>query len=215
MITLAEDLFLLATDAATGRPLVDTTHLDFGLGGALLLDLVLQQRIALRGSQVVVTDPRPTGDPLLDPALSELAAVKPHEPGHWVRHLIHGLRHAVEVRLVEAGVLCRDDHKVLGVIRIHRTHETDGRLHHALEDHLQDAVVLSHAPSRETAALASLALAVGLDRHLFPRSDRRAVRRRMAEVAAECSECESVADAVHRAVDATDVALGITPDDQL
>jgi hypothetical protein len=210
MVTLAEDLWLLATEASTGRPLIDTTHLDLGLGGALLLDLVLQQRIALRESRVTSTDPRPTGDPLLDRALSEIAA-KPHDPGHWVRHLTHGLRRTVKDRLVEAGVLCRDDHKVLGIIPIHRTHETDGRLHHALADHLHDAVVVSHPPSRETAALASLALAVKLDRHLFPRSDRREVRRRMAQVAKECPECEWVADAVHRAVEATDVALGITP----
>ena len=211
MITLVEDLFLLATDASTGRPLIDTTHLDLGLGGALLLDLVLQQRLAPRDSHVMVTDPRPTGDPLLDRVLSEIAAAKPHEPGHWVRHLTHGLYHIVRDRLVEAGVLCRDDHKVFGIIPIHRTHETDGRLRHELEDHLQDAVVLNHSPSRQTAALASLALAVGLDANLFPRSDHRAVRRRMAEVAGECPECEWVADTVHRAVDASDAALGITP----
>jgi hypothetical protein len=84
-------------------------------------------------------------------------------------------------------------------------------LHHELEDHLQDAVVLNHSPSRQTAALASLALAVGLDANLFPRSDHRAVRLRMAEVAGECPECEWVADTVHRAVDASDAALGITP----
>ena len=211
MVTLVEDLFLLATDASTGRPLIDTTHLDLGLGGALLLDLVLQQRLAPRDSHVMVTDPRPTGDPLLDRVLSEIAAAKPHEPGHWVRHLTHGLYHIVRDRLVEAGVLCRDDHKVFGIIPIHRTHETDGRLHHELEDHLQDAVVLNHSPSRQTAALASLALAVGLDANLFRRSDHRAVRRRMAEVAGECPECEWVADTVHRAVDAGDAALGITP----
>jgi hypothetical protein len=195
--------------------LIDTTHLDLGLGGALLLDLMLQQRIALHGSHVAVTDARPTGDALLDRALSDIVATRSHEPGHWVRHLTHGLRRTVKDRLVQAGVLCRDDHKVLGIIRIHRTHETDGRLHHELEDHLHDAVVQGHRPSLKTAALASLALAVGLDRHLFPRSDRRAVRQRMAEVAGECPECEWVADAVHRAVDATDAALGITPTGQL
>ncbi len=211
MVTLVEDLFLLATDASTGRPLIDTTHLDLGLSGALLLDLVLQHRLAPRDSHIVVTDPRPTGDPLLDGALSEIAAAKPHEPGHWVRHLTHGLHRIVRDRLVEAGVLCRDDHKVFGIIPIHRTHETDGRLHHELEDYLQDAVVLNQSPSRQTAALASLALAVGLDANLFPRSDHRAVRRRMAEVAAECPECEWVADTVHRAVDASDAALGIIP----
>ena len=45
MVTLAEDLFLLATEASTGQPMIDITHLDLGLGGALLLDLVLQRRM--------------------------------------------------------------------------------------------------------------------------------------------------------------------------
>ena len=215
MVTLAEDLFLLATDAATGRPLVDTTHLELGLGGALLLDLVLQQRIELRDFQVTVTDPRPTGEQLLDPALSEIVAAKPHEPGHWVRHLTHGLRHTVKDRLVEAGVLCRDEHKVLGIIRIHRTHETDGRLHHALEDHLHDAVVLGHTPSGRPPRWRRWRWPWGWTGTCSRASDRRAVRQRMAEVAGECPECEWVADAVHRAVDATDVALGITPAGQL
>ena len=215
MVTLAEDLFLLATEASTGRRLMDTTHLDLGLGGALLLDLVLQQRIALHDSRVKVTDPRPTGVALLDRALSDIAATKAHEPGHWLWHLTHSLRRTVKDRLIEAGVLCRDDHNVLGIIRIHRTHETDGRLHHELKDHLHDTVVQGHRPSRETAALASLALAVGLDQRLFPCSDRRAVRQRMAEVASECPECEWVADALHRAVDASDAALGITPTGEL
>src|SRR4051794_7962208 len=103
MVTLAEDLFLLATEASTGQPLIDITHLDLGLGGALLLDLVLQQRIALCDSRVAVTDARPTGNALLDRALSEIVATKSHEPAHWIRHLTHSLRRTVKDRLAQAG----------------------------------------------------------------------------------------------------------------
>ena len=42
MVTLAEDLYLLAGDGASGRLLVDPVHLDLGLGGALLLDLAVR-----------------------------------------------------------------------------------------------------------------------------------------------------------------------------
>jgi hypothetical protein len=77
--------------------------------------------------------------------------------------------------LVEIGGLRREDRRVLRVFPVHRTRESDGRLHHELIDHLRDAIVLGRDPMQETAALASLALAVGLDRHLFPRSDRLAV----------------------------------------
>jgi hypothetical protein len=117
----------------------------------------------------------------------------------------------VQDRLVAVGVLQRDDHRLLRVIPLHRIHETDGRLHHELADHLHDAVVLGHPATPETSALALLALAVGLDRRLFPRSDREAIRRRMREVAAGCADCVWAGAAVAGAVNALDAAMGITP----
>jgi hypothetical protein len=213
VVTLAEDLYLLCTDAATGRLRIDASHLDLGLGGALLLDLALQRRIALVDGHVVVTESTQTGDPLLDSPLAEVASqAKTHEPDYWVRHVARGARHAVQDRLVAAGVLRRDDHKVLGLIPLHRTQETDHRLHHELVDHLQDAVVQGHSASRETAALASLALAVRLEQHLFPRSDRRAVRHRMVEVAEGVgADDQWVAAAVQHTIDAVNAAMGMTP----
>ncbi len=88
MVTLAEDLFLLACDEVTGRARIPTTYLDLGLGGALLLDLVLRDRLALVDEHVAVVAPAPTGDSLLDAALSAVAdSAKWREPEYWVRHL--------------------------------------------------------------------------------------------------------------------------------
>jgi hypothetical protein len=89
-----------------------------------------------------------------------------------LRHLGRGTHQAVQDRAVDIGILQRDDHRVLHVIPVERTHETDGRLHHELVGHLPDAVVLGYSASSETSALALLALAVGLDLHLFLRSGR-------------------------------------------
>jgi hypothetical protein len=213
VVTLAEDLYLLASDGTSGRLLVDPVHLDLGLGGALLLDLAVRERVLLRDEHVTVAkQDRPTGEPLLDSALAEIAGQpRPHGCDHWVRHLGRGAQHRVQNHLVDLGVLRRDDHRILHVMPVHRTHETDGRLHHDLVDHLHDTVVLDHAPTPETAALAALALAVGLDRHLFPRADRLLVRQRMAEVAAECGDAAWVAPSVSAAVNAVDAALGVTP----
>ena len=145
MVTLAEDLYLVACDDTTGRLLIEPAHLDLGLGGALLLDLAMRQRVALVGGHLTVTGDAPTGEPLLDATVA--AVVRPgraHGPDHWVRHLARGAHRVVQDRLVDVGVLKRDDHRLLRVIPLHRTHETDGRLHHELADHLHDAVVLGH-----------------------------------------------------------------------
>ena len=207
MATLAEYLFLLADDDATGSLLIEHTFLDLGLGGALLMDLVLRRRVTLVESHVAVVDPAPTGDRLLDTALSAIAGdTKARQPDYWVRHLAKGVRHAVQDRLVASGALRTDDHRLLGLIPVHRTPQADGRLEHELVDHLHDAVVLGRSASPETAALASLALAVGLERFLFPRCDRNAIQHRMKEIAGT----EWVAQAVGQAIGAVNAALGIS-----
>jgi hypothetical protein len=209
MVTLVEDIFLLASDEATGRTRIPTAYLDLGLGGALLLDLVLRARLALVDEHVAVVAGVPTGDSLLDTALSAVAAsAKRHEPEYWVRHLARGTRSAVQRRLVAAGVLLVDDHKVLGVVALHHTHQVDDRIEHELVRRLREVVVVGLPASRETAALVSLTLAVGLEQHLFPRSDRHAIQHRMRQI----SGGEWVGAAVTHAVAAVNAALGITPD---
>jgi hypothetical protein len=209
MVTLAEDLYLLASNGSTGRLLIDIAYLDLGLGGALLLDLALRGHVGLTDSDVVVTTRSPLGDQLLDNALTTVVSEpNGHGPDHWVRRLGRGAHRAVQDRLLTAGILRRDDDRLLHVIPVHRTYESDGRLHHDLQDHLNDSVVLGRPPSPETAALASLVLAVGLERQLFPGWDRHEIRRRMARIA----DGGWVAPAVAGAVTVIDVALGLVPE---
>ncbi len=208
MSTLAEELFLLADDRVTGRPMIDHTHLSLGLGGALLLDLALGGRIALADSHVRDVDLTDTGDQLLNDVLNSIAhEVRSHEPDYWVQHLARSVYHDVRVHLVEQGVLRRDDHRVFGLIPVHKTPQADTSVERGLTNQLHDAVVLGHPASPQTAALVSLVLAVGLQHHLFPRCDQRAIQRRMAELAGE----QWVVEAVAHTINATDAALGILP----
>jgi hypothetical protein len=212
MVTLAEDLYLLASDASSGRLLIHPLHLDLGLGGALLLELAMRERVTLVDEHVTATREGATDEPLLDTALGQIAhAPRAHDPDHWVRHLGRNAHHRVQRHLVDLGILRREDERILRIIPVHHVHETDGRLHHELVDHLHDTVVLGHPPSAETAALAALAVAIGLDRQLFPRADRRAVTERMAEVAGAYLEVGWVAIAVRSAVIGVDAAMGVVP----
>lgn len=212
MSTLTEELFLLADDAVTGRPLIDHTHLDLGLGGAMLLDLVLRSRLALIDFHVHAMDVTATGDLLVDTALTEIAGeARTHDPDYWVRRLARDASHKVRDQLVASGVLRLDDHKVLGLIPVHQRPQVDTSVGHGLTTHLHDAVVLGHPASPRTAALASLVLAVGLERHLFPRCDQRSIRSRISELTAG----QWVAEAVAHTINATNAALGIVPFDAL
>ena len=78
MTVLADDLLLVLLDPASGKPRVEGTKLDYGLGGALLLELALAERIDVVGpkpakAEVVVLDDTPPDDDLLADALRRIA----------------------------------------------------------------------------------------------------------------------------------------------
>lgn len=91
---LAEDLLLLLTEDDTGKLAAPSTEVDVALGGALLVELTLMQRVDVAGSdervregRLVVRDPDPTGDGLLDEALTIVGQREGKKPQSVVTRL--------------------------------------------------------------------------------------------------------------------------------
>lgn len=195
-LTLPEELLLLVYDDEKGSTW--STSLDTGLGGAVQLDLSLRGRVDVRDGDLVVVDATPTGEPLLDGALAEVAAAsRPRPPKRWLGPLGGDVRDATLARLVERGVLHREDDRVLWVFPRTRYPEADGGPEDRVRRQLHEAVVVGTTPDARTAALASLVRALGLRREVFPDADRRATDRRLAELA----EGEWAGAAVKRSLD--------------
>lgn len=172
---IAEDLLLLITDHVSGKPHGDAGSIDYGLAAAVLCDLELLGRIHLtraadarhRRNRVVVDDPSPTGDPLLDQTLGSLASSE-RTPERTVRVLRKGLRAALYDRLVLAGVLRKEMRRMLGVIPRTRypalrvTAESDPR---AAVIHV---FVAGPAPDPRAEALIACLAAVGMVKSVVP-----------------------------------------------
>jgi len=84
---LAEDLLLLVTDDAAGRLAVPGEPADAGLGGANLAELTLRGQVDVSGDQyrgrrgrIIVRDPSPPGDEVLDAALQTLVKRQGRKP---------------------------------------------------------------------------------------------------------------------------------------
>ena len=74
---LAEDLLLLLTDDDSGKLAASGAEVDVALGGALLVELALMERVDIAGpdesvreGRLLVRNPGPTGDGLLDETLA-------------------------------------------------------------------------------------------------------------------------------------------------
>jgi hypothetical protein len=207
--SLPEELVLLAY-ADDGSTELDRSTLDYGLGGALLLELTLAGRIESVDGKVVVRDPSPTGDPLVDDALQQIVAVsRDRGPGHWVSRLSRGVRQRVLDRLVADGILLRQEDKVLWVFprtRFPAAGGVEAPVEIESRQRLWAAVAGSGPVEPRTAALCALAAATGLDRRIFDRLPRSQAKVRLAEI----GEGIWAAAAVRKVIEEVQAAVVVT-----
>ena len=124
---IAEDLLLLLTADDTGKLAVGGMNMKMALGGALLAELALMQRVDLAGPdervqerRLIVTDAGPTGDGMLDEALATVGRKEGKKPQNVVAALGRRTRVRLYERLAEAGLLSAEEGRILGIFPTHR-----------------------------------------------------------------------------------------------
>jgi hypothetical protein len=206
MTSLPEE-FLLIAYADDGTPLTDGTHLDNGLGGAVLLELALAGRVDIADKKVIVADRAPTGDPLLDAALTRIAdELKPRKPGHWISKLAKDARPLVLGKLVADGVLTMQKDRVLGLFprtKFPSAYGVEPPVETEARQRMRAAVERSGEVDARTAALCALVAATDLDRKVFADLDPKRVKARLKEI----SEGAWAAQAVRKTIEEIQAAV--------
>ena len=206
MTTLADDLLLVLLDPASGKPRADGTKLDYGLAGALLLDLALAERVDVVGTkpsraQVVLLGDAPLQDELLADAATRIAQ-KRRSADKLVPALAKGLRARLLERAEQRGEVRRERL----VLRPDRWPAADDRRRRALVTRLQDVLLTGVTPDPRTAALVALLAAVDAAPAAVDAPDR-ATRKAVSRRAAQISEGAWAAESVRRAVSAAQTAV--------
>ena len=137
-----------------------------GLGAAVLMDLALENRIDTDSDGLFLTEPAPTGDPLLDPMLAEIAqAETTHDALYWVDH---ATRHADEIRetalerLIGNGVLEMKDERYLWIFGTRRYFVLDEKVEHELVQRIKTVLLSEMIPDPEDIVIITLADGCGL-----------------------------------------------------
>jgi hypothetical protein len=102
---LADDYFLLAHDDRSGKARISPRSLELGLAGAMIAELVIDQRLLVEGALLHVLRTDPPSDPLAHTVLATMLA----EPQHrnvrtWLAYLGQTAIDAVAQRLVRVGI---------------------------------------------------------------------------------------------------------------
>jgi hypothetical protein len=193
-VLFAEDLLLLVTDDASGRLSAPEAQVDAGLGGANLVELTLRNKVDLSGEKdpgklgrIVVRDPTPAGDAVLDAALEIVIAYQGKRPSAVIGPLSKNLRGTLYERLASSGVVRAERGRILGVFPVHRWPAQDASHEAEVRRLMTQALVQQEAADTRTAALIALVHAVGCeDKIVDPRQyglSKRELRARAEEIA--------------------------------
>lgn len=112
---LADDFFLVAWDTTgTGKPRMHVPGIALGLAGALIAELVLAQRVVVRGVRLTVADSRRVEEGVADNVLSEISNSPQHtDVRTWLAYLAQRSVADVSGRLEVLGLLQRETPKLL------------------------------------------------------------------------------------------------------
>ncbi len=167
MLTMLEEVVLLAVDEQTGR--VQTSQgygTGYALAGAVFFDLALAKKIDTDTDNVLILDPTPTGIAVLDKALLTMAK---HPDKKTVRSWIEELKsldqeleEAALQLLVERGVLRHETSKRLWIIDVERFPVVDDKPQRHVKLRLAQAILGDEIPDTRDIMLVSIAEACGL-----------------------------------------------------
>ena len=171
MMRLAEEFLLLTRGADGTLSRAPEWLVRYALGGAVLMDLALENRIDTDAERLLLIDSTPVGDPLLDPVLVEIAEPgRTHDALYWVEHVT---RHADEIRetalarLVNDGVLKVSDNRFLRIFGTRNYTLANNAVERELFARIRDVLLTDTIPDPRDIAIVTLADGCGLIGHVL------------------------------------------------
>jgi len=189
-ISLPEELLLLALHDEKGSVIpAAAPALNGALVGALMMELALLGRLQETPSGAVIADPTPTGNDLMDEALTRIAdADTPRQASYWVGRLagrMPRIKDRLLEQLVARGVLERRERRILWVFPTRSFPLADAAAEQQARDRLRAVVLDGQEPDQRTAALLGLVRACDLINEIFAPHERPQAHRRIGELTSE------------------------------
>ena len=180
-----EILLLLLRDDGGRFVAVPGIALDNALAGGVLMDLALENRIDTDPAHLILVDPTPVGDSLLDPTLAAIAAGEQRDALYWVGQTAQRaseIRREALSRLVERGILEHDEGRFGWVFRSRRYPIIDGRAEREVKLRILGVLLSDEIPDPRDIVIIGLADACGILRELLPKGDYEQARARIDQV---------------------------------
>ena len=174
MPKFAEELILLLLDDDGKFAAVPNLSLSYALGGGVLMDLALENRIDTDLEKLILVDATPVGDRMLDETLAEIAANEGGDARSWVEHTAargEAIREHALASLVGQGVIGARDVRVLWLFRSRRYPAIDHTAKNAVKLRIMEVLFSDEIPDPRDVVLICLADTCGIFEQLLSKRE--------------------------------------------
>jgi len=183
-LRFAEEIMLLLLDDEEERfTRVPDWSLRYALGGAVLMDLALEDRIDTDLEKLILVDPTPLDDDIVDPVLADIAGHEQQRDARfWVERAsatADDIRESAIDRLVERGILERREDRFLWVFRSRRYPVVDGTAEQEVKLRIMELLFSDMIPMPRDVVIICLADACGIFGELLSKREVKHVRPRI------------------------------------
>lgn len=172
MLRLVEEIILLLLRDDGRFVRTPNWSMDYAVAGAVLMDLAMEDRIDTDLDNLILLDTTPLGDDLLDPTLAEIAEAQgdPKDTRYWIEHTAEQaavIRENAISRLVDIGILEREDDHFLWVFRSRRYPIIDGKSEREVKLRIMGVLFSDEIPYPRDVMLICLADACDIFRQIL------------------------------------------------
>lgn len=183
-LSLSEKLVLLATNIEKGNVVANAgISLNYCIAGAVLFEMIEKKLLVFENKHIVQWPHGLTGDALYDLGLEKIKHLeKEKHLKYWIEvfsSVSDHMRTLILDRLVEKGVLMKEDKVLLWVFHVDRYPEKDAKPEHELRARLANIVEEKLEPGEEDLVLLSIVKSSDLVTIVFPKHLRKTARKKI------------------------------------
>jgi len=207
-LSIAEKFVIIAHHPEKGRFMISQMYIQYGIPGALLLELTLNDRIDLKDSRLLLKSARGADKGIMGDLASMISGTAvPKKTGYWIRKLARRYNKYLKeiIKDLEQKRLVRlEDRKFLGLIPYQKSYLIESYTRSNLIRQLKGSIMVTRDLSVENMALAGLIEACRMHRLLTTdRDELRTIRTQLKKTVKE----SPVTDAVGKTIREVQAAI--------
>lgn len=185
-LNLVDQLCLLALDDEKGSFVADSLSFAYGLAGAVILELSLQEKIKIREKKIEINTHKKCNDDLLDHFLDQIRnSKKKRELQSWVKIIGEKLSYIKEEtvkKLIDDGILTKKEEKILWVFSVDKFPTKNAKPENELRKRLNDILLNDRSLELKESMLISLIDMCSLNKEVYGKEGAKQCKKKIKEI---------------------------------